>query len=162
ASLKAQFANDDFGRNGCLLRASAPSLVTRSPRPPASPLPRLGLLALPAHRGLLVKGPPLHLLEQAPVGHLLLERLEGGLDLVVEHLDLHADPPPLWPARLVGHGVAGAKAIMPAVSCRAPARSHRRCRPRRARTPRWRPTRCTTAAPGGRHSGKPRAGMPRR
>src|SRR4249920_1255924 len=55
----------------------------------AALLARQGLLAFAFHGGLLVVRAPLHLLEDAVLEHLLLERLQGGLDLVVEHLDLH-------------------------------------------------------------------------
>src|SRR4030095_16642758 len=59
----------------------------------AALLPGLGRLALPFHRRLLVVRAPLHLLKEAFLEHLLLEGLQGALDLVVEDLDLHADRP---------------------------------------------------------------------
>src|SRR5437867_1785196 len=58
----------------------------------AALLPRLGRLALALDRRLLVVGPPLHLLEDAVLQHLLLELLQRGLDLIVEDLDLHSAP----------------------------------------------------------------------
>src|SRR5687767_15295642 len=82
--------------------------IGRSPVPPgpsvvvprtgplegAAPLlARQGLLPLPLHGGLLVVRPPLHLLEGAVLLHLLLERLQGLLDLVVDDRDLHAGAP---------------------------------------------------------------------
>src|SRR5262245_21073032 len=48
-----------------------------------------GLLALALDRRLLVVSAPLHLLEQSVLLHLLLERLERGVDLIVDHLDSH-------------------------------------------------------------------------
>src|SRR5262249_61151202 len=52
-------------------------------------LPRLSRLALPLDRRLLVVSASLHFLKEAVLQHLLLELLEGSLDLVVEDLDLH-------------------------------------------------------------------------
>src|SRR6266566_3792207 len=43
-----------------------------------------GLFPLPLHGRLLVGDPTLHLLKQAGLEHLLLQRFERGLDLVVE------------------------------------------------------------------------------
>src|SRR5207247_606964 len=43
-----------------------------------------GLFPLPLHGRLLVGDPTLHLLKQTGLEHLLLERFERGLDLVVE------------------------------------------------------------------------------
>src|SRR2546428_8410406 len=69
----------------------APAALERS-----SPLlPGLRLLPLSLHRGLLVVGPALHLLEGTLLEHLLLERLEGRLDLVVEDLNSHVILPTL-------------------------------------------------------------------
>src|SRR2546426_6555572 len=55
-----------------------------------------GLLSLPLDRWLVVGHAPLHLLEQAVLLHLLFQRLEGRLDLIVDDDDLgggdhHAD-----------------------------------------------------------------------
>src|SRR3990167_3970471 len=61
-------------------------------RPPSF-LPRLRLLALPLDRRLLVVLAPLHLLKEAVLQHVFLERLERGLDLVVEDLDPHSTVP---------------------------------------------------------------------
>src|SRR5437016_14588493 len=47
-----------------------------------------GLLSLPLDRRLVVVHAPLHLLEQAVLLHLLFQRLEGRLDLIVDDDDL--------------------------------------------------------------------------
>src|SRR5262249_38968747 len=52
-------------------------------------LTRLRRLALSLDRRLLVVNPPLHLLKEAVLQHQLLELLQGGLDLIVEDVDLH-------------------------------------------------------------------------
>src|SRR5262249_15188479 len=49
----------------------------------------LSRFALSLDRRLLVVNPALHLLKQPVLEHLLLELLQGGLDLVVEHFDFH-------------------------------------------------------------------------
>src|SRR5262245_60737604 len=46
------------------------------------------LLPLAFDGGLFVRGAPLHLLKEAVLGHLLLQRLQRRFDLVVEHDDL--------------------------------------------------------------------------
>src|SRR5437867_1774428 len=51
-------------------------------------LASLRLLPLAFDRRLLVVRSPLHLLEESPLEHHLLEGLQGGFDLVVRHLDL--------------------------------------------------------------------------
>src|SRR5881409_3886759 len=51
-------------------------------------LASLRLLPLALDRRLLVVRSPLHLLEESPLEHHLLEGLQGGFDLVVRHLDL--------------------------------------------------------------------------
>src|SRR5690242_16937468 len=56
----------------------------------AALLPRLSRLPFSFDGWLLVVSSALHLLKEAVLQHLLLELLEGGLDLVVEDLDLHA------------------------------------------------------------------------
>src|SRR6185436_5585509 len=48
-------------------------------------------LALALDRGLLVEGAALHLLEGAVLQHLLLQRLECGLDLVADDVDAAGD-----------------------------------------------------------------------
>src|SRR5262245_34159581 len=60
-------------------------------RPPPL-LPRLRLFALALDRRLLVVGPPFHLLKEPVLEHLLLQRFQRGLDLVVDDLDLHSAP----------------------------------------------------------------------
>src|SRR5207249_5805554 len=50
-----------------------------------------GLLSLPLDRRLVVGHAPLHLLEQAVLLHLLFQRLEGRLDLIVDDDDLGGD-----------------------------------------------------------------------
>src|SRR3989441_7038028 len=60
---------------------------------PAPLLPRLRLLSLPLDRRLLVVGAPFHLLKEAVLLHLLLERLQRRLDLVVDDLDPHSAAP---------------------------------------------------------------------
>src|SRR5438309_11949745 len=50
-----------------------------------------GLLSLPLDRRLVVGHAPLHLLEQAVLLHLLFQRLEGRLDLIVDDEDLGGD-----------------------------------------------------------------------
>src|SRR5256885_7113885 len=50
-----------------------------------------GLLSLPLDRRLVVGHAPLHLLEQAILLHLLFQRLEGRLDLIVDDDDLGGD-----------------------------------------------------------------------
>src|SRR6185503_20549513 len=52
-------------------------------------LPRLGLLALPLDRRLLVVRALLHLLEEPIFQHELLHGLERGLHLIVVYLDTH-------------------------------------------------------------------------
>src|SRR5262249_30304292 len=47
-------------------------------------------LALSLHRRLLVVLAPLHLLKEAVLEHLLLELLQGSLDLIIEDNDLRA------------------------------------------------------------------------
>jgi len=51
-------------------------------------LASLRLLPLALDRRLLVVRSPLHLLEESPLEHHLLEGLQGGFDLVVRNLDL--------------------------------------------------------------------------
>src|SRR5690242_2256047 len=53
----------------------------------ALPLARLRLLTLPFYGGLLVEGPPLHLLEDAFLQHVFLQGLEGRLDLIRVDID---------------------------------------------------------------------------
>src|SRR5262249_3581524 len=53
----------------------------------------LSRLALPLDRRLLVVRAPLHLLKETVLEHLLLQLLQGGLDLVVEDYDLHSGHP---------------------------------------------------------------------
>src|SRR5262245_65548028 len=53
----------------------------------AALLARQRLLALALHRGLLVEGAALHLLERAVLQHLLLQSLQGGLDLIADDVD---------------------------------------------------------------------------
>src|SRR5262245_56871593 len=68
-------------------------IVVLDPRPLESPPPllaRLRLLALALDGRLLVVDPPLHLLEEPPFEHHLLEGLQGGLDLVTGDLDPRA------------------------------------------------------------------------
>lgn len=56
-------------------------------------LASLSCLALSLHRRLLIVLAPLHFLKEAFLEHLLLELLQGGLDLVVEDDDLHSGHP---------------------------------------------------------------------
>src|SRR5262249_46433715 len=56
-------------------------------------LASLSCLTLPLHRRLLIVLAPLHLLKEAVLQHLLLELLQGSLDLVVEDDDLHSGHP---------------------------------------------------------------------
>src|SRR5499433_1606593 len=58
-------------------------------RPPPL-LPGLRLLALALNGWLLVVHSPLHLLEEPPFEHHLLEGLQGGFDLVTGDLDFRA------------------------------------------------------------------------
>src|SRR6516162_2322881 len=67
--------------------------LARALEGPQSLLTGLSCLALPLHRRLLVVLAPLHLLIEAILEHLFFELLEGGLDLVVEHHDLHSGHP---------------------------------------------------------------------
>src|SRR5580658_6807661 len=54
------------------------------------PTHRLGLFSRPFFRRLLVMAPELHLAENALALHLLLERLEGLIDIIVADENLHA------------------------------------------------------------------------
>jgi len=56
-------------------------------------LASLRCLALSLHRRLLVVLAPLHLLKEAVLEHLLLELLQGSLDLIIEDDDLHSGHP---------------------------------------------------------------------
>src|SRR5262249_55639555 len=56
-------------------------------------LASLRCLALSLHRRLLVVLAPLHLLKEAVLEHLLLELLQGSLDLIIEDNDLHSGHP---------------------------------------------------------------------
>ena len=62
----------------------------------------LSCLALPLDRRLLVVRAPLHLLKEAVLEHLLLELLQGGLDLVVEDDDFHSGRPEMPRRSTVG------------------------------------------------------------
>src|SRR5947209_20109349 len=70
---------------------------------PAPLLPRLRLLPLPLDRRLLVVGAPFHLLKEAVLLHLLLERLQRGLDLVVDDLDPHSAAPQVRGRSITAH-----------------------------------------------------------
>src|SRR5438128_4752155 len=70
---------------------------------PAPLLPRLRLLPLPLDRRLLVVGAPFHLLKEAVLLHLLLERLQRGLDLVVDDLDPHSAAPQVRGRSIAAH-----------------------------------------------------------
>src|SRR5215510_13693594 len=84
------------------------------PRRPPALLAGQRLLALALHRGLLVVRAPLHLLKDAVLQHLLLQGLERGLDLIVEHLDLHG--------RFTCLSEVGLPARLPPATAPAPAR----------------------------------------
>src|SRR5256712_9150303 len=71
-------------------------------RPPPL-LPCLRLLTLSLDRRLLVVGAPLHLLEEAIFLHLFLERLQRGLDLVVDDLDPHSAAPKVRGRSIAAH-----------------------------------------------------------
>src|SRR5436190_2237591 len=70
---------------------------------PAPLLPRLRLLPLPLDRRLLVVGAPFHLLKEAVLLHQLLERLQRGLDLVVDDLDPHSAAPEVRGRSIAAH-----------------------------------------------------------
>ena len=76
-------------------------ILARSLEGPAPLLAGLRGLSLAFNRWLLVVGAPFHLLKQTLLEHLLLELLQGGLDLVVEDLDLHSGHPEM-PRRAMG------------------------------------------------------------
>src|SRR3989449_6212406 len=71
-------------------------------RPPPL-LPCLRLLALSLDRRLLVVGAALPFLEEAIFLHLLLERLQRGLDLVVDDLDPHSAAPKVRGRSIAAH-----------------------------------------------------------
>src|SRR5262249_52390359 len=58
--------------------------------------------ALALHRGLFVVHALFHLLKEAVLKHLFLELLEGGLNLVVNHLDLHSAKPQMTSRSTMG------------------------------------------------------------
>src|SRR5690606_10684970 len=69
----------------------------------ARPANGLGLFASPLLRRLLVAAAKLHLAEDALALHLLLQRAEGLIDVVVSDLDLHVGrssfPTTVWTAK---------------------------------------------------------------
>src|SRR2546428_363343 len=91
-------AGGDRSRGDSVLVEGAGALE----RPPPL-LPCLRLLTLSLDRRLLVVGAPLHLLEEAIFLHLFLERLQRGLDLVVDDLDPHSAAPKVRGRSIAAH-----------------------------------------------------------
>src|SRR5215470_2734409 len=104
-----------------------------------------GLFALALDGRLFIRGPALHLLKHAVLEHLLLQRLERGLDLIVENHDFQRGLRRVQ--RVIGLGDArstGARRWVPRCRrCSAPRAASFPQRPRRrwwrmsGATPRW-------------------------